>query len=166
LASAYNLHADNHGRTGLTKNAFGLAFKRARPYIEDGQRTVNGKPRMWCYIGIGLKNDDGGDDGTDETEPPSGSKQAAETRNVSNASNASSLFVSDLVSKREQAKEESKSNNKGKSVTRVTLVTPEGSDEPLTTNEVQRYRQLVREGMSPKIARSEILAKRRNSEVV
>jgi putative DNA primase/helicase len=45
LLAAYNKVCEEHGRAGMTATAFGLAVKRARPGIEDAQRTVNGASR-------------------------------------------------------------------------------------------------------------------------
>jgi len=53
LRSAYNRAAQAEGRPVLTEKAFGQAFNRLRPGIEDTQRTVNGKVR-WVYLGIEL----------------------------------------------------------------------------------------------------------------
>jgi putative DNA primase/helicase len=57
LLAAYNAECRKQGRSGMTKTPFGLALKRARPEITDGQRVVAGMKGVWCYIGIGLKDD-------------------------------------------------------------------------------------------------------------
>jgi phage/plasmid-associated DNA primase len=55
LINAYNAAATQDGRALMNSTAFGLALKRLRPYVRDGQRTVNRKEKTWCYIGIGLR---------------------------------------------------------------------------------------------------------------
>ena len=62
LLAAYNDACREQGRSGMTRTPFGLALKRARPHIEDGQRVVGGQKGVWCYIGIGLKDRDAKDD--------------------------------------------------------------------------------------------------------
>ena len=54
LLAAYNADADREGRTGMTQTAFGLALKQLR-HVTDTQRSVGGRLRTWCYLGIGLK---------------------------------------------------------------------------------------------------------------
>jgi putative DNA primase/helicase len=66
LIAAYNKHLADSGRTPMTNTAFGLAIKRARPNIEEAQRTWQGKEKTWVYNGIGMK-----------TDPP-GSKEQSE----------------------------------------------------------------------------------------
>ena len=53
LRSDYNRAAEAEGRPVLTEKAFGQAFNRLRPGIEDAQRTVNGQVR-WVYLGLEL----------------------------------------------------------------------------------------------------------------
>jgi putative DNA primase/helicase len=53
LMAAFNKHATDAGRPPLTKSAFGLALKRARPGITEGQRTLRGRVQ-WVYMGIGM----------------------------------------------------------------------------------------------------------------
>jgi P4 family phage/plasmid primase-like protien len=60
LINSYNAVARQDGRAPANSTAFGLALKRLRPHVRDGQRTVNGKEKTWCYIGIGLRAPDGG----------------------------------------------------------------------------------------------------------
>jgi phage/plasmid-associated DNA primase len=57
LLAAYNRDCEKQGRAGMTGKAFGQALKRARPQLRDAQRTVYGK-LVWCWIGIGLRQDD------------------------------------------------------------------------------------------------------------
>src|SRR5215212_5215125 len=66
LIAAYNKAADDEGRAGMTAQAFGRALKRARPGVEETQKTISDR-RVWCYTGIGLRSGDGGpgDDGDD-----------------------------------------------------------------------------------------------------
>jgi putative DNA primase/helicase len=54
LINAYNTAAAREGRAGMTDTAFGLALKRLRPSVTDVQRTMGGKPKVWCYQGITL----------------------------------------------------------------------------------------------------------------
>lgn len=54
LIAAFNRHSADAGRPPLTKSAFGLALKRARPGINEGQRTLGGRVQ-WVYMGIGLR---------------------------------------------------------------------------------------------------------------
>lgn len=55
LASAYNESRARAGQAGMTKKAFALALKRARPEVEDGRRTMSGHTTH-CWIGLGLKS--------------------------------------------------------------------------------------------------------------
>jgi P4 family phage/plasmid primase-like protien len=66
LLAAYNEHCQEQGRAGMTKTAFGLAIKRARPDLTEAQRTVAGKPKTWVWQGIGLRLP-GGDDPDSES---------------------------------------------------------------------------------------------------
>jgi len=72
LARAYNKHREDQGQAGMTPNEFGRALKRARPNLEEAQRTVNGVPKVQVWLGIGLidPDDDPPDPGRQE---PSGS---------------------------------------------------------------------------------------------
>ncbi len=54
LHTAYNLACEHAGRPPMTKQAFGRAFKRDRPNIEEAQRTISSKVQ-WVYLGLGLK---------------------------------------------------------------------------------------------------------------
>lgn len=56
LMTAFNKHCTDAGRPPLTKSAFGLALKRARPGIDEGQRTLSGRVQ-WVYMGIGLRTE-------------------------------------------------------------------------------------------------------------
>lgn len=55
LLAAYNWAVTNRGQAGLTATAFGLALKRLRPEIREAQRTVAGRKKVWCYLGLGLR---------------------------------------------------------------------------------------------------------------
>jgi P4 family phage/plasmid primase-like protien len=57
LAKAYNESRARAGQAGMTKKAFALALKRARPEVEDGRRTVSGHTTH-CWIGLGLKSNE------------------------------------------------------------------------------------------------------------
>jgi hypothetical protein len=177
LAGEYNKDARKQGQAVMTAPQFGREFKRARPHIEDGQRTVNGKPRVWCYIGIGIKHDGGGGGGgQDPEDQPSPEPSAArESRNESNASNGTSLFVEDIASEQESEREVLKNNNRDKPVTLVTPVTSEAAGvadaplsshtgERLTTEEVPEWRRLKEQGMDGDVARREIIAARKKRE--
>jgi hypothetical protein len=54
LLAAFNRHLAEGGKPSMTKMAFGLAVKRARPEISEGQRTIQGRVQ-WVYTGIGLE---------------------------------------------------------------------------------------------------------------
>ena len=53
LLTAYNVKAEITGRPPMTATAFGLALRRLRPNLKDGQRTVKGKVE-WGWLGLGL----------------------------------------------------------------------------------------------------------------
>jgi P4 family phage/plasmid primase-like protien len=55
LIDAYNSAAGQSGRAGMSTTAFGLALKQLRPHLKDVQRTFGGREKVWCYLGIGLK---------------------------------------------------------------------------------------------------------------
>lgn len=61
LRSAYNVDASRAGRPVLTKEAFGARLAKIMPNLQDAQRTIGGKPKTWCYVGIGLRIGDFGD---------------------------------------------------------------------------------------------------------
>jgi P4 family phage/plasmid primase-like protien len=77
LIAAYNKSADGDGRAGMTAQAFGRALKRARPGVEETQKTIDDR-RVWCYTGIGLSSPDG-----DDTEPD-GARAARDARDSTN----------------------------------------------------------------------------------
>jgi putative DNA primase/helicase len=54
LLAAFNRYLTDSGKPPMTKMAFGLAMKRARPAISEAQRTLNSRVQ-WAYIGIGLE---------------------------------------------------------------------------------------------------------------
>jgi P4 family phage/plasmid primase-like protien len=54
LMVAFGRHSDEIGRPPMTSQAFGAAFRKLRPDVSEGQRTVHGKVQ-WCWLGIGLK---------------------------------------------------------------------------------------------------------------
>jgi P4 family phage/plasmid primase-like protien len=155
LLQAYNAACDADGRSSMTKTAFGLALKRARPKVSETQRTVNGKPRTWCWQGIGIKNP--------EPSPPDDDPFSPGAGNAGNGGNGFPLIVSYPESDGSKSTEET---NKGNHVTSVTSVTSvEGvhngggdtlgnrpSLRRLTTEQVHEYRRLVREGMLPEAA--------------
>jgi putative DNA primase/helicase len=58
LLIAYNGAAEAAGRPQMTATAFGLALRRLRPNLEDGQRTVAGRLE-WVWLGLGLRPSEG-----------------------------------------------------------------------------------------------------------
>jgi putative DNA primase/helicase len=175
LLAAYNADCEDHGRAGMTATAFGLAVKRARPGIGDAQRTVNGKPRVKVWIGLGLKgggDDDGGDGGD------SSSSQS----NQGNPVNPVSLTVSNSGPGEQEREGETQERNRENPVNSVTLVTEDGGSTPdtpcvdsielrkkpgwmghgpeLTSEQAEKVKRLIHEGMSPKYARAEILGEK------
>ena len=54
LIDAYNAAAAQSGRAGMNTTAFGSTLKRLRPQVTDVQRTIGGREKVWCYLGIGL----------------------------------------------------------------------------------------------------------------
>ena len=54
LLTAFNGHLMDNGKPPMTKMAFGLAMKRARPGISEAQRTLKGRVQ-WVYTGIGFE---------------------------------------------------------------------------------------------------------------
>jgi P4 family phage/plasmid primase-like protien len=151
LLQAYNRDCEEHGRAGMTATAFGLAMKRARPGISEGQRTVNGKPRVKVWLGIGLRGNGGDDGGGGEPQGPPG--------NPGNPVNPVPLIVSENGPEGEEEGKKPGVTSKENPVNPVTSVT-HPPDERLTAVEDQRYRQLVREGMKPSIAREQIMRRR------
>ena len=55
LLAAYNAASHQSNRGFMTKTAFGLALRRAKPHLGSFQRTVNGR-LQWCYVGLGLRH--------------------------------------------------------------------------------------------------------------
>jgi len=53
LVAAFNKHLADSRRPAMTKTAFGLAIKRARPVVEASQRTWHGRVTE-VYTGIGM----------------------------------------------------------------------------------------------------------------
>lgn len=56
LLAAFNKHLADSGKPPMTKMAFGLAMKRARPGISEAQRTLKGRVQ-WVYTGIAFQAD-------------------------------------------------------------------------------------------------------------
>ena len=56
IRQAYNANAKGSGRPIESDKSLGTAIKRWRPDIKDGQRNVNGRPKTWCWLGIGLRS--------------------------------------------------------------------------------------------------------------
>jgi len=57
LMIAYNRDCEKAGRPPMTQQSFGRAVKRARPQVQEAQRTVHSR-LQWCYIGLGLQAED------------------------------------------------------------------------------------------------------------
>ena len=57
LLQAYNTVARREQRIPMTSMAFGQALKRLRPNIQEGQRSINGIPKTWVWLGLGLKKE-------------------------------------------------------------------------------------------------------------
>lgn len=57
MLTAYSRHCELKGIAPTTKNAFGRALHKLRANVADKQRTVGGKPNLWCYVGIGLRSE-------------------------------------------------------------------------------------------------------------
>jgi putative DNA primase/helicase len=55
LVAAFNQYTMDLGKPAMTKTAFGLALKHARPGVESCQRAHKDKQRQWVYIGIALR---------------------------------------------------------------------------------------------------------------
>jgi P4 family phage/plasmid primase-like protien len=85
LLTAYNDYCRSEGRAGMTPKAFTQALKRARPDVEEAQRTVAGVSKTWVWVGVGLKNngDDGGGGGGEDHLPPKsqGSRHSRDSTN-------------------------------------------------------------------------------------
>ncbi len=56
LIASYSRYCTASGKALMTTSAFGLALKRLRTGLEEGQRTLNGKVQ-WVYLGIGMRSD-------------------------------------------------------------------------------------------------------------
>jgi P4 family phage/plasmid primase-like protien len=155
LRRAYNAFCENSGMPGMTPQAFGRALARAKPGVQKGQRTWQGTPNTHVYIGIGLKGDDP-DDGPPEHDPAGGQDPDQDQRAQRDQRNDSNCFASWGDSLLQ--------NNSEKRVDRVAQIPSAARhgdhDRRLTDEEVQRYRRLVHQGMSPEIARAEILRAR------
>jgi P4 family phage/plasmid primase-like protien len=70
LVAAYAKHCEQKGIPPMTKNLFGRSLRKLRPQVVDRQRTIAGKANQWCYVGIGLRCDQGSVT-TDATNRPS-----------------------------------------------------------------------------------------------
>lgn len=51
LRLAFNAYMEEQGKPTMTETAFGTAFRKHRPGVQDKQRTVGGR-LQWCYVGI------------------------------------------------------------------------------------------------------------------
>jgi phage/plasmid-associated DNA primase len=122
LIAAYNKAADDEGRAGMTAQAFGRALKRARPGVEETQKTIGDK-RVWCYTGIGLRSGDGGpdDDG--------GARAARDARDSTNCFGNGAESVGD--------------NNRGKRVQRVQGVQ---DDNDISSSQPNSAQKAAKEG--------------------
>ncbi len=50
----YTKWARSNKRPMLTDTAFGRTLHRAVPGVQDAQRTIDGRPRTWVYVGFGF----------------------------------------------------------------------------------------------------------------
>jgi P4 family phage/plasmid primase-like protien len=154
LQAAYNQHCEKSGRAGMTAQAFGRAFRRLKPHIEDGQREVNGKSKTWVWLGLGIRRTES----ALRDQAPASSHDSRDSRDYSNCFE----YESEVSRKREG---ERKVTNKGKRVNHVKGVnnSPLSSElepgEGTTLEQLQRIRDLVRQGMSETLAREEVLGK-------
>jgi P4 family phage/plasmid primase-like protien len=154
LQAAYNQHCEKSGRAGMTAQAFGRAFRRLKPHIEDGQREVNGKSKTWVWLGLGIRRTES----ALRDQAPASSHDSRDSRDYSNCFENES----EVSRKREG---ERKVTNKGKRVNHVKGVnnSPLSSElepgEGTTLEQLQRIRDLVRQGMSETLAREEVLGK-------
>jgi putative DNA primase/helicase len=55
LVQAYNADGDRAGRPRVSSNGFGRALRRLRPRLEEAQRTWEGRPQVWVWLGLGLR---------------------------------------------------------------------------------------------------------------
>jgi P4 family phage/plasmid primase-like protien len=117
LIAAYNNAADDDGRAGMTAQAFGRALKRARPSVEETQKTISDR-RVWCYAGIGLRS---GDDGPDDD---GGARAARDARDSTNCFVNGAEAVGD--------------NNRGKRVQRVQGVHSDNDISPSPADSAQK----------------------------
>ncbi|MHB1038005.1 MAG: phage/plasmid primase, P4 family [Pirellulales bacterium] len=53
LHTAFNAECERTGKVTMGPKPFGLAIRRHRPELRDGQKMVGGQ-LQWCYLGIGL----------------------------------------------------------------------------------------------------------------
>jgi P4 family phage/plasmid primase-like protien len=127
LLTAYNRDCDKHGRAGLNKTAFGLALKRARPGIGEAQRTVHGRV-VWCYTGIGLRPDGGGEGGDSSEGAASGDPRSS--RSSRSSTNCFEFECTDEADRPEET-------NKGNRVNRVNPVSA-GDDYDHMVEETRR----------------------------
>jgi hypothetical protein len=58
LRSAYDRVLLRRGLSPLNEQAFGRAFKRLRPTVQEAQRTYQGQGKTRVYLGIALKSGD------------------------------------------------------------------------------------------------------------
>ena len=108
LLSEYNAHCERSGRGGMTNQAFGRAFRRLKPHIEDGQREVNGKPKTWVWLGLGLRR-------TDPDPSGGGVAQSQDSRDSRDSSNC----FENGPEPSEKEEREQEVTNKGKRVNHV-----------------------------------------------
>jgi P4 family phage/plasmid primase-like protien len=154
LLSEYNAHCERLGRAGMTNQAFGRAFRRLKPHIEDGQREVSGKPKTWVWLGLGLRR----------TEPDPTDDDGARSQDSRDSRDSSNCFGNEPRPS-EKSEGEQEVTNKGKRVNHVKGV----NDEPLSSNlqpgesatleQLRDIEKLKKRGFSEWAARREVLAK-------
>jgi putative DNA primase/helicase len=102
LINAYNRSAAADGRPVLTKKAMAQALHRLRPNVTDDQRTVNGKPKVRCWVGIGLKapespDPNGGGDTSGSEGDQHGGKDGAGSQHSQVSQDSSNCFEKVVV---------------------------------------------------------------------
>ena len=97
LRGAYSAECERKGRPVSTDRSFGLAMQQHRPSLTTAQRKVNDRVQ-WCYIGVGLRSDDG---------PNSQHSQLSEKKNDSQHSQHSQLIPNLLLPTNRRPQDES-----------------------------------------------------------
>lgn len=75
LVRAYNATAAEAGRPLQTANGFGRLLQTLRLGLREAQRTHGGRERVWCWLGIGLR------ESAPSTKPPPGNQNPGSNGN-------------------------------------------------------------------------------------